>query len=128
MEILTEPVRYNMKTEVHRLTSEAELDSLILKDYNTVNQSGEVIRARYRLGVDSPAEWSDKVFEPGYSLQSLPEVETYIKKTGHLSNVPSAEEMTKKGIDWAKYNAVVMAKIEELTLYTSKQHKRVQKL
>ncbi len=44
-------------------------------------------------------------------------VDAYIRRHGHLPNVPSAEEMVKEGMDLAKTNAMLMAKVEELTLY-----------
>ncbi|GAB3953344.1 hypothetical protein GCM10028805_36870 [Spirosoma harenae] len=84
----------------------------------TVNEKGEVVKARYQLRISSPAEWSDKVFSSSYQLRSLPSVATYIAKQGHLPGVPSAEQVAKDGIDLVKMNALLLEKVEELTLYS----------
>jgi hypothetical protein len=50
-------------------------------------------------------------------LKSLDEVEAFVKINKHLPDVPNAEEMVKNGLDVAKINALLLRKIEELTLY-----------
>ncbi len=60
--------------------------------------------------------WPDFVFNTTYKLPTLYDVENHIKKHGHLSGVPSAEE-AKNGIELGKMNAILLQKIEELTLY-----------
>ena len=57
----------------------------------------------------------DYVFEPGYKMQSLSEVEAYVKTNKHLPEVPSAREM-EKGVDLAEMNLKLLKKVEELTL------------
>lgn len=61
--------------------------------------------------------WADYVFEPGYKLRSLPEVEKHIQQHKHLPDVPSAKEVTKNGILVGDMEATLLRKIEELTLY-----------
>lgn len=61
--------------------------------------------------------WSDYVFEPNYKLRSLDEVKAYIAENGHLPNVPSTAEVTENGVNLAKTDAILLEKIEELTLY-----------
>ena len=73
-------------------------------------------------------EWSDFVFEKEYHLPSLKEVENYIKEKGHLKNIPSAEEVEENGIFLGEMNAKLLQKIEELTLYTISQEKKIQKV
>lgn len=63
-------------------------------------------------------EWSDKVFTSTYPLHPLSSVETYINQYGHLSNVPSGEQVVNDGIDPARMDAKLLEKIEELTLYS----------
>lgn len=63
------------------------------------------------------SSWPDYVFEPGYNLPSLNEVEQYVKNNKHLPNVPSAAEVSEKGIELGDMNAKLLRKIEELTLY-----------
>lgn len=85
--------------------------------YLTVNQKGEVILQKQRTQISKPEEWSDKVFESNYQLKSLNEVEDFVKINKHLPNIPSAQEMTEKGIENEKLSAKLLEKIEELTLY-----------
>ena len=61
--------------------------------------------------------WPDFVFEDNYILKPLTEVETYIKENKHLPDVPSEKEVKENGIDLAKMDAILLQKIEELTLY-----------
>ncbi|MBD2704163.1 hypothetical protein IC229_26200 [Spirosoma sp. BT702] len=90
----------------------------------TVNEKGEVIKARYQLRINSPSEWSDKVFASTYQLRSLPAVATYVAQHGHLPGVPSAEQVAKEGVDLVKMNATLLEKVEELTLYGIQQDKK----
>lgn len=69
--------------------------------------------------------WSDYVFLPSYNLKPLQEVELYIKKHGHLENIPSEEEVLKKGIDLGEMNRLLLEKVEELTLYTIELNKKI---
>ncbi|GAB0155167.1 hypothetical protein CHRYSEOSP005_04270 [Chryseobacterium sp. Alg-005] len=69
--------------------------------------------------------WADYVFKKDYKLASLEEVEKHIEEKGHLPNIPSAEEVTKKGINVAEMDSKLLEKIEELTLYSIEQSKRL---
>ncbi len=61
--------------------------------------------------------WPDYVFEAGYELMPLSELQAFIQKNKHLPNVPSACEMEEQGINLAENNVMLMEKVEELTLY-----------
>lgn len=61
--------------------------------------------------------WSDYVFEEGYKLRSLRELQIFIKENKHLPEVPTATEVTAKGISLGDNQALLLKKIEELTLY-----------
>jgi len=69
--------------------------------------------------------WSDYVFATDYKLASLAEVEQHIQKQGHLPGVPSAQEVAEKGVSVGDMQAVLLAKIEELTLHQIELEKRV---
>ncbi|WP_346316677.1 hypothetical protein [Chitinophaga sp. YIM B06452] len=69
--------------------------------------------------------WPDFVFEPGYTLPSLPFVEDYIKTHKHLPDVPSAKEIMEEGLDLGQTQAKLLQKIEELTLYLIAQDKQL---
>ncbi len=73
------------------------------------------------LGAIAP----DYVFYEDYDLKSLKAVEDYIASEGHLPNIPSAKEMEADGIKLKEMNLKLLEKIEELTLYTINQEKRI---
>ena len=62
-------------------------------------------------------DWSDYVFDPDYSLMPLDELDAYIKTNKHLPEVPTAKEVSENGIELGETNALLLKKIEELTLY-----------
>jgi F5/8 type C domain len=72
--------------------------------------------------------WSDYVFKPGYKLTSIAETEAYIKANGHLEGVPAEAQVKDKGINVAEMNAILLKKIEEITLLMIEQNKRIEKL
>ncbi len=61
--------------------------------------------------------WSDFVFEEGYFLRPLEEVESHIQEHGHLPDVPSAATVESEGLPMGQAQKIMMQKIEELTLY-----------
>jgi trimeric autotransporter adhesin len=96
----------------------------ILKNYRpnagqflTVDERGNMLLTESRVQVASIADWSDKVFEAGYALRPLGEVEEFVKKYKHLPGIPSAAAMVAEGVDVTTIITKQMEKIEELTLY-----------
>ncbi|WP_298309692.1 tail fiber protein [uncultured Aquimarina sp.] len=69
--------------------------------------------------------WADYVFKEDYNLPTLEQVENHITKKGHLINIPSAAEVAENGIQLGEMNAKLLEKIEELTLYTIAQEKKL---
>ncbi|MFA8298714.1 MAG: hypothetical protein ACEPOV_00975 [Hyphomicrobiales bacterium] len=84
--------------------------------------SGTVFADRVSLNIGS---FPDYVFEPEYKLRSLYDVEAFINQNKHLPGVPSEKEMVKGGMDLSKMNNLLMEKVEELTLYTIQQQKKL---
>lgn len=72
--------------------------------------------------------WPDYVFESKYELISLPELKNYIDQNKHLPELPSAQEVTKNGIDLGEIVKVQTKKIEELTLYLIEKDKQFDNL
>ena len=71
---------------------------------------------------------ADFVFEEEYSLPKLEEVEKHIKEKKHLPEIASAKEMEKEGLNVGEFQIKLLQKIEELTLYTIEQNKRIKEL
>ena len=61
--------------------------------------------------------WADHVFTAAYRLKPLSEVASFIRTHGRLPEVPSATEVKEKGISVGETQALLLQKIEELTLY-----------
>jgi len=71
------------------------------------------------------ANWPDYVFKSSYPLMPLTKVESFIKEHGHLPEVPSVKEVEKDGIEVGANQAILLKKIEELTLYIIEQDKQL---
>ncbi len=74
------------------------------------------------------ANWPDYVFAPDYKLTPLEEVESFIQENRHLPQVPSAATVEKEGFELAAMNALLLQKVEELTLYLIEQNKKMEAL
>jgi hypothetical protein len=72
--------------------------------------------------------WADYVFDSNYQLRSLTEVEQFILQNKHLPDVPSASEVEHNGLSVGDQHAVILRKVEELTLYVIAQQKEIEAL
>jgi hypothetical protein len=81
-----------------------------------------------KIKVKTYATWPDYVFHPSYTLRPLSDLEKYIKEHGHLPEVPSAKEVEDNGMDVADNQALLLKKIEELTLYVIEQEKQLREI
>ncbi len=89
----------------------------------------EGIRAeKLRVDVANDNGWADFVFENDYELMSLEELKKFIAKEKHLPNVPSSSEVVADGVDVAEINAILLRKIEELTLYLIEKDQQIRSL
>ncbi|MCG8742691.1 hypothetical protein G1K53_12755, partial [Tenacibaculum finnmarkense] len=71
---------------------------------------------------------ADFVFEENYNLPSLKSIEKHIKEKRHLPEIASAKEMEKNGVNIGDFQIQLLQKIEELTLYTIEQGKKIKSL
>lgn len=69
--------------------------------------------------------WPDYVFEPDYKNPSLADLEQYIQSNGHLPDVPTADDVKANGMPVGEMNAVLLKKVEELTLHLIEINKRM---
>jgi len=72
--------------------------------------------------------WADYVFNDEYYLRPLSQVENFIKENKHLPDVPTAKDVEKNGVDVGEMQALLLKKIEELTLYMIEQNKKTEDL
>ncbi|WP_264523470.1 tail fiber protein [Flavobacterium sp. N502536] len=90
----------------------------------TVN--GKIHAQEIRIDLSGPmTKVPDYVFTNDYKLKSLQEVEEFIKQNSHLPEIPSAKEIEKNGLMLAEMNMSLLKKIEELTLYSIAQEKKI---
>ncbi len=68
---------------------------------------------------------SDFVFKNNYKLMSLEDLEKYIFSNRHLPGIASEKEMVTDGMDMVNLEMKLLQKVEELTLYTIEQNKRM---
>lgn len=97
---------------------------------NTNNPQNELdvngtIRAK-EIKVES--NWADFVFKKDYKLPSLGEVKKHIEEKGTLPGVPSESDVKANGVNLGEVNAILLQKIEELTLYVIKQQEEIELL
>ncbi|MEZ5044180.1 MAG: hypothetical protein R2828_30080 [Saprospiraceae bacterium] len=72
--------------------------------------------------------WADYVFDEGYKLPTLSEVEYHINEHGHLINMPSADQVENQGLPLGDMAVKQQEKIEELFLYVIELGKKIQVL
>ena len=77
-----------------------------------------------KVTLQSP--WPDYVFAKTYVLPSLESVAKYIQTNNHLPGIPAADSLAAKGLDLGDNQALLLKKIEELTLYIIEQDKKLQ--
>lgn len=103
------------------------IGNIIPDNTSKLQVDGIVKAAEYKAPVTT-IRWPDYVFDPIYKLPSLSEVESYLKQNHHLPEVPSAETVKKEGINLGENQAVLLKKIEELTLYVIDLEKRIKEI
>lgn len=80
------------------------------------------------LVVKLQGDWPDYVFSPNFKLKPLEEVEDFIVVNGHLPEVPSAKEVEENGVSVGEMNAILLKKVEELTVYAIELNKTLRSL
>ena len=88
--------------------------------------NGDIHAEEVRVDLNVPGP--DYVFEANYELPSLSSIQNYIEVHHHLPEIPSAKEMEENGIELSEMNMLLLKKIEELTLYTLEQEKKIEEL
>jgi hypothetical protein len=84
---------------------------------------GQAIFKKVVVRTSSP--WPDYIFDSSYQLAPLCQVEQYVRENKHLPDLPSAAVVEKDGIDVGGNQALLLKKIEELTLYIIEQNKQL---
>ncbi|WP_299670541.1 hypothetical protein [uncultured Polaribacter sp.] len=96
---------------------------------------GKIHAEEVRVDLNVPADYVFQKYYTGFSnlkkeykMPTLKEVEVFTKKHHHLPAIPSAKEIQKEGLHLKEMTNLLLQKIEELTLYTIAQEKRINAL
>ncbi len=126
-------IGYRVSSESEDIAARQNIYFSILKDGNV--GIGTVTTGNHKLAVEGSigareikveaSGWSDFVFYEDYELPTLLDVENHIKEKGHLKDIPTAKEVEKNGFFLGEMDAKLLQKIEELTLYTIEQEKKL---
>jgi len=87
--------------------------------------NGDILTKKVTVSLDN---LPDYVFDKQYPLPSLPALEKYIRENSHLPGIPSADSVQRNGLDLGSNQAVLLQKIEELTLYVIQQNKTIEEM
>ncbi|MDX1406504.1 MAG: hypothetical protein R3330_00175 [Saprospiraceae bacterium] len=88
--------------------------------------AGKIIAEEVRIQLQGL--WPDYVFDPGYQLPELREIAEFVHREHHLPGIPAAEEVQSDGLMLGEMQAMLLKKIEELTLYVIQQDAQIRKL
>lgn len=94
-------------------------------NFTKLTVAGRIHAQEVKVTVDAGADF---VFDNGYPLPCIVEVENFILANKHLPGIPSAEEMQQNGLDLGEMQIKLLQKIEELTLYVVELNKRINEL
>ena len=93
---------------------------------NKLDVNGTIKAKEIKVELDP--EWPDFVFKKGYKLPTLGEVKKHIEERGTLPGIPSESDVKSNGINLGEVNALLLQKVEELTLYVIKQQEEIDEL
>ncbi|UOE40066.1 hypothetical protein MTP09_09045 [Chryseobacterium suipulveris] len=94
-------------------------------DYNLFVKKG-IKTEKVKVEFANANGWADYVFENDYKLMPLEELKTFIKKNKHLPEVPTATEVVENGLELKEFNALLLKKVEELTLHLIQLNEKLQ--
>ena len=96
---------------------------------------GKIHCEEVKVDLSVPADYvfekyytGDSELNKDYVMPTLEEVEAYTKENHHLPEIPSAQEIKNNGLKLKEMTNLLLQKIEELTLYTIEQEKRIKAL
>lgn len=116
----TEGTLYSLNGGLNYMNGSLALGTLDTKGYKlAVNGNMRVHEIRVET-----ANWPDYVFEKGYSLTPIKQLEEFISLNKHLPEIPKAADAEKNGVDLGEMNKKLLKKIEEFTLYLIEQENR----
>jgi len=89
--------------------------------------NGKIIATEVVVKLFNEWTWPDYVFEPTYLLMPLSELQEFVQTHQHLPDMPPAEQVAEDGVPVGEMNALLLKKVEELTLYVLQQQQAMEK-
>ena len=93
---------------------------------------GKIHAEEVKVDLNVPADYVfEKYFtgysnlKPDYNFLTLEEIESFIRQNNHLPDIPSAKVIKEEGLHLKEMTNLLLQKVEELTLYTIEQEKRL---
>ncbi len=109
-------------TERFRVTANGNIGIGTIAPTVKLAVNGDIFSKKVKV---TQSGWPDYVFDNKYQLPSLAFIEKYIKEHQHLPDVPSAKEVEEHGLNLGDNQAILLRKIEEITLYLITQNKKL---
>jgi hypothetical protein len=97
----------------------------VMKPQSTLAVNGKVTAKEFEATLDG---WPDYVFDNTYTLRPLKDLENYIQLNKHLPEIPTEKEVLENGVKLGEMNALLVKKVEELTLYLISMQKEIEEL
>jgi hypothetical protein len=88
--------------------------------------NGKLIATEVR--VELLSNWPDYVFDKGYKLMPIEDLEASINSDKHLPGIPAASEMKENGIMLGEMQTKTIEKVEENTLYIIELNNKIKLL
>ena len=79
---------------------------------------GGIRTEKIHVDIASYNQWSDFVFDKDYKPLPLYDVQKYYKEHHHLNGIPTANEVVNEGLDLGEFDAKILQKVEEQTIYS----------
>ncbi len=108
---------------VYTPTTNGRIGIGIVNPQHTLDVNGTIRAKEVKVCLD---QGCDFVFEPGYNLMPLDELDRFVTTNRHLPEVAPAAVMESEGIELSQMNAMLLQKVEELTLYVIELNKKIQ--
>lgn len=108
------------------LNTDTEINGMVTVNGDAIIQ-GDIESKKVKVTA-TPGSVPDYVFKDDYQLLSIDQLSAYIKANSHLPNIPAANEIETNGQDVGDLQLKLLEKIEELTLYTIEQEKKLSEL
>ncbi|BAV08132.1 hypothetical protein SAMN05421788_103468 [Filimonas lacunae] len=113
---------HNVTGDVYFSTKSGNVGIGTTNPTQKLSVNGTMLGQRIKI-TELSADWPDYVFAASYKKWSVEKIAAFIKMNGHLPEVPDAATAAVDGVDLGDNTAVLLKKIEELTLLMIEQNK-----